>query len=230
MSDSKVIVALGGSVIKTAHDEIKEVARRKMFDVLIHNGGSLFHDFQRATEELDSHSHPLEDLLKDYSVNKEASLKVWDWVGRNRNAPRNSLTKICQERLIEVFIFTALGADFFQLFGNSHSWELLARRCYGDFGKLCSMMRGPFRFVCMGSAVVHPEVFRGALAVARPKEFKADVVDFLDMYRPRTRVARYGDYYRMTHKEYLDKVISGEVKWREERSVPHFQESTGDGD
>jgi hypothetical protein len=56
----------------------------------------------------------------------------------------------------------------------------------------------------MGSAVIHPEVFVKALAIAKPKEFQADVVDFLpDQYRPKTRVARYGKYHCMTHKEYL---------------------------
>jgi len=55
----------------------------------------------------------------------------------------------------------------------------------------------------MGSAVIHPEVFIKAVAVSKPSKFKADVVDFLDMYRPRTRVAKYGIYYQITHQEYL---------------------------
>jgi hypothetical protein len=57
----------------------------------------------------------------------------------------------------------------------------------------------------MGSAVVHPEVFSKALAMIpkRGVEFQADVVDFMDMYRPRTRVAKYGNYYHMHHLAFL---------------------------
>ena len=80
----KIILAIGGAVIKTAYEEIKECARRKMFDVLIHNGGSLFHDFQRATEfdklPTNSNSYPLRLLLDYPELNKEASQLVWNYI------------------------------------------------------------------------------------------------------------------------------------------------------
>ena len=198
----KIILAIGGSVIKTAYDEIKELAEKKMFDVLIHNGASLFHDFQRSTEKLKSHSLDLGEILEDYKRLEKASKLVWVWL-REEYTPVGSLTNICQNRGIPVLMFTALGCDFWHLFDND--WERIARRCWFDFKKLeAYIWRDEFHFISMGSAVIHPEVFTKALARIKPKKFRADVVDFLDMYRPRTRVAKYGDYFCLSHKEYLD--------------------------
>jgi len=210
------IVGIGGAVIKTAWEEIKEVARRGWIDVLIHNGGSLFHDFQRATDkvlqETGAHSYPLHDLLENYDVDEEASKLVWSWLRTEAGAPEGSLTKICEDRKTDVLMFTVPGADFWHLFDRG--WELLGGRMSEDFFILCNRMREPFHFVCMGSAVIMPEVFTKALADVRPKEFRAEVVDFLDMYRPKTRVAKYGGkYYQMEHKEFLTKVLSGEILW-----------------
>jgi hypothetical protein len=110
-------------------------------------------------------------------------------------------------------MFTVLGADFWQLFDIKHSWSDIALRSWFDFRKLKECMSKPFHFICMGSAVVQPEVFTKALAVIKPKSFRADVVDFLNMYRPRTRVAKYGYYWRCTHKQYLN-------MWIKKGSVP----------
>ena len=203
----KTILAIGGAVVKTAWDEIKEVAQCKMFDVLIHNGGSLFHDFQRATEDLgDKHSHRLDDLLKDYSINSKASELVWRWIDK-RESPANSLTNICVNHGIKVLMFTGFACDFWQLFGDRNKWARMGESARFDFDELCGTMSDPFHFICMGSAVIHPEVFTKALAVVKPEEFKADVVDFLDMHRPRTEVARYGEYFLMKHKEFLKQWI-----------------------
>ena len=59
---------------------------------------------------------------------------------------------------------------------------------------------------------MHPEIFIKAVAIAKPQNFTADVVDFLEMYRPRTRVARFGTYYKMTHVEYFNKLLEGEIE------------------
>jgi hypothetical protein len=206
------IIGIGGAVIKTAWAEIKEIARRGEIDVLIHNGGSLFHDFQRATDETlretNAHSYPLYNLLEDYNIDKEASLLVWLWVKIKRGAPEGSLTKIMEDQGKKVLMFTTPGADFWHLFDDN--WSVMAHQMLRDFNYLCDVMKkGQFHFICMGSAVIMPEVFTKALAFAKPKEFRADAVDFLDMYRPRTRVAIHGQDYRMTHKEYLDLALAG---------------------
>jgi len=208
----KTILAIGGSVIKTAYNEVKQAARKGLFDVLIHNGGSIFHDFQLTTEVLKSHSYPLDKLLEDYECNRQASDLVWQWV-LGKTAPKGSLTEICQRKGIKVMMFTVLGGDFWQLFDDSNRkcWTKIGLQAWFDFEELCSIMKEPFYFINMGSAVVMPEVFTKALAVVKPKfKFKADVVDFLpDQYRPKTRVSKYGKYWKMDHKEYMKMWLLG---------------------
>jgi len=213
----KIILAIGGAVIKTAYDEIKECARRKKFEVLIHNGGSLFHDFQRATEgeklPANSNSYPLRLLLDHSELNKEASQLVWNYIYLDMS-PEGSLTKICQKEEIEILMFTGLGCDFWQIFKDAICWERLGKVSRLDFEKLCEIMSEPFHYVCLGSAVIHPEVFTKALSVAKPEEFRTTVVDFLpNQYRPLTRIAKYGKYLVMTHKEFLNLWLKGEVEW-----------------
>ncbi len=196
------ILAIGGSVIKTAHDELREICSKHYIDVLIHCGGSIFHDFQRTTEKLDGHSYSLDSLIDNCEPNRAASELVWTYIEKPWRVPENSVTHICRENEIGVLLFTILGADFWQLFDNR--WELVAKRSKLDFDYLCDVMRKEFHFINMGSAVIMPEVFTKALAVVHPKKFRADVVDFLpEMYRPMTRVAKYGDYFHMEAKEFL---------------------------
>ncbi len=202
----KKILAIGGAVIKTARKELIKVIEQDKVEMLVHNGGSIFHDFQIVVDpNLNSHSYPLNELLEDCECNREASELVWNWI-RGWPAPIESVTELCEEKSIPVLLFTALGADFWHLFNDS--WQDYAIQARLDFERLCFRFRQDnFHFINMGSAVIHPEVFVKAIAVAKPKKFRADVVDFLDAYRPRTRVARYGKYYKMTHKDFLRKII-----------------------
>ena len=201
----KKILAIGGAVIKTAREELRKAIEDDKVEMLIHNGGSIFHDFQLATNNLDNHSYPLEDLLEDYSCNKEASELVWDWI-HGLDAPKGSATRLCQDLRIPTLMFTGMACDYWHLFGVVDDWELLGRYFYVKFEELSFRFKEPFHYICMGSAVMHPEVFVKALSVNKPDHFVADVVDFLDMYRPRTRVAKYGTYYKMTHKEFFNKL------------------------
>lgn len=204
------ILAIGGSVVKTAHEELKTICKLGYIDVLIHCGGSIFHDFQRSTEKLEGHSYPLDSLIENYEVNRPASELVWKWLASGV-APKESVTDICQKNKIRVMIFTVLGADFWQLFDDR--WYLFTNKTRRDFAELCAILsKDDFHFINMGSAVIMPEVFTKALAVANTltptplQNFRADVVDFLpDMYRPKTRVAKYGKYFQMTFKEFFDK-------------------------
>lgn len=209
--DKKIILAVGGAVIKTARNELIESIKLDRIKVLIHNGGSIFHDFQKVTDlNLVGHSYPLDDLIKDYSCNKLASRYVWDWI-RGYRAPQGSATWLCEQSGVKVLLFTGLGCDFWHLFDNN--WADIARKAESDFRSLCSEMKEPFHYICMGSAVIHPEVFIKAIAVSKPTNFRADVVDFKEAWRPRTRVARYGHYYMMRHKKFLQKyMIPGRIQ------------------
>jgi len=202
--NKKRILAIGGHVIKTARKELFEVIKQNKIEMLIHNGGSIFHDFQLATETLESHSHPIDDLLEDFSVNEKCSWLVRVWI-RSDHSPEGSITNLCQTKNIKVLMFTGIACDYWQMFGHKTHWQELGERSYVDFQTLKNRFKEPFHYVCMGSAVIHPEVFIKALSGIKKPEFRADVVDFLDMYRPRTRVAKFGRYYKMEHKEYLKK-------------------------
>ncbi len=208
-----MIMAIGGAVIKTALEELRKVIEQDKVEMLLHNGASLFHDFQRATDErlkkMGDHSYSLADLLNDKELDRPASELVWKWI-RGGQAPDNSITQLCDNKKIPVLCFTALGCDFWQMFDRE--WEKFASNCRKDMVKLVVRMKeGEFHYLLLGSAVIHPEVFRSGLALAKPKKFRADVVDFLDMYRPKTRVACYGTYYRMEFKDFLKKWSSGET-------------------
>ena len=201
----KKILAIGGSVIETAREELIDVIRSGQVEMLIHNGGSLFHDFQLATEDLNGRtSYTLDNLIEDYSPNGKASHLVWEWLA-GRQAPVNSATLECEMLKIPVLMFTGLGCDYWQLFNDS--WEYFAKRCVQDFSTLCTRFTKEFHYVCMGSSVIHPEVFIKAVSVAKNKSFRADVVDVNDVYRPRTRVAKFGTYFQITHKEYLKGLV-----------------------
>lgn len=201
----KRILAIGGAVIKTAKQELIQAIKQGKIEMLIHNGGSIFHDFQQEIDcSLQGHSYPLDNLVNNYACNKPASDLVWNWV-KGGSAPKNTVTNECFMRGIDVLLFTGLACDFWQLFGMSNDWSTLAEQTWFDYKHLVNRFKTPFHYLCMGSAVIHPEVFIKAVAEAKAKVFTADVVDFKDMYRPKTRISKYGTYYKMTHKEYFDK-------------------------
>lgn len=199
----KKILAIGGAVIKTAKKELREYIENGHIEMLIHNGGSIFHDFQQAIDpNLTSHSYPLDDLINDYSCNKEASSYVWEFVEYGES-PEGSITNLCDKMNIPVLMFTSLGCDFWQLFATMEQWSKYGEQSFYYFEDLCERFMTKFHYINMGSAVIHPETFTKAIAVAKNKDFIADVVDFKDMYRPRTRIAKYGTYYQMSHIEFF---------------------------
>ncbi len=203
----KKILAIGGAVIKTARQQFFSIIQKDEVEMLIHNGGSIFHDFQLALEDLGGkHSHSIEEISKNILINKRVSMRIWRYFDL-KDPPPGSITRLCQSKEIPVLMFTGLGCDYWQMFGLQ--WDKIGSKCRHDFTKLSYRMVKPFHYLCMGSAVIHPEVFTKALAmVLVTVKFQADVVDFLSMYRPRTRIAQYGNYYCMSHREFLDKWLS----------------------
>lgn len=202
----KKILAIGGAVIKTAREKLRDVILAGDVEILIHNGGSIFHDFQLSIDtNLDGHSYPLTRLLESYECNREASGYLIRWLN-GANAPDGSVTRLCELENIPVFMFTGLGCDFWQLFIDD--WGIIAKHSKKAFDFLAKRFERRFHYICMGSAVIHPEVFLKLIAYSKAEFFRADVVDFKEMYRPKTRVAVYGSYYKMTHAEFLDKWLS----------------------
>jgi len=210
----KKILAIGGAVIKTAFSDLVDIIEMDEVEILMHNGGSIFHDFQIGRGEIDineSTSYPLSQLLKDgFEINRPTSDHLWRWLKIQENAPPESITGLCERKGIPVLLFTAPGADFWQMFDDD--WQVYAKKCQQHFNLLSRRTAKPFHYINQGSAVIHPEVFLKAIAKSKARHFRADVVDFLDMYRPRTRVAPYGRYYEMTHKEFFLKWKNKEIE------------------
>jgi hypothetical protein len=205
----KKIVAIGGAVIKTgASESLKNLLDD--IEILIHNGGSLFHDFQLAINGFTG--VPIVTLQKDIEINREASEYLGNWIKGDIKAPKGSLTGLCENKGIPVLMFTGMGCDYWQLFVKD--WKDIAESCQLDFNQLRDRFRDrDFHYLCMGSAVIHPEVFLKAIQnLPESISFRADVVDFKDMYRPKTRIAQYGNYYLLEHNEFCKMWLRGEYK------------------
>ncbi len=209
----KKIIGIGGSVIKT---EIGEELKKRIdgIEIIIYNGGALFHDFQLALEGYTS--VPISELTKSLNKIESSSLYLWDWLKGIKPAPEGSLARVCEDNNIPTLLFTGLACDYWVMFDDN--WELLGKRAEQDFEILKKRFQTPFHYINMGSAVIHPEVFLKAMQGINHNNFTADAVDFKDMYRPKTRVTKiehtkkldkitrgdWGTYYKMDFKEYID--------------------------
>jgi len=197
----KRILAIGGAVIKTGMGP-EIIDRLDDVEMIMFNGGAIFHDFQLALEGYTS--VPIVELLKSHDKLESSSLYLWKWIEGKFKAPEGSLVRACEDRKIPVLLFTALACDYWMMFDDR--WNLIAMKSKDDFVALRDRVTDrPFHYVNMGSAVIHPEVFLKSITGVE-HDFRADVVDFLDMYRPRTRVAVYGDYYQMTFSDYMNNI------------------------
>lgn len=195
----KKILAIGGAVMKTE-------ARKYLWDVaddiemLLVNGGALFHDFQMALEGYTS--VPLDELNKSMEKIEYSCMTVARYISYNSKPPSGSFVHYMRSKAIPVLMFTAPGCDYWQKF--MVDWSKLGKRMEVDFNRLCTRFRSfEFHYINMCSAVIMPEVFQKAIQGVPRHYIKADVVDFLEMYRPRTRVAKYGIYCRMDVVEYM---------------------------
>tara|TARA_Y100000310_G_C20675201_1_gene812639 strand:+ start:137 stop:751 length:615 start_codon:yes stop_codon:yes gene_type:complete len=197
----KKVIGIGGAVIKTgAHESLKK--NIDDIEIVMFNGGAIFHDFQLALEGYTS--VPIDELNKSLDKIKDSSLYLWDWIENEKPAPEGSLARVCEDKNIPTMLFSCPACDYWAMF-KKDKWDLLAKKASKDLETLHNRFQKPFHYINMGSAVIHPEVFLKAIQGLKHNNFRADVVDFLDMYRPRTRVAIYGKYYQMTHKEFMEK-------------------------
>jgi hypothetical protein len=209
----KKILAIGGAVIKTARDDLAKVIQQEKVEMLIHNGGSIFHDFQLAVDPPphDMHSYPMEQLMDSQRNLSITNNRIRQWFySFGENTPDKSITRLCNDLNIPVLMFTGLACDWWQF--SIADWSRIAVQTKVFFNYLVDRFkRDRFHYICMGSAVIHPEVFIKAVALAKIHRertwFTADVVDFKRMYRPETRVAQYGKYYRMTHERFLQEWV-----------------------
>lgn len=202
-----IILGIGGRIIKENYDDVKKIADKKLVDIIICNGSVPFHDFQRTTENLKSHSIPLADLLDDYTLDEKSSRLVWEWI-YNNEVPKGSLVDICNSRGIKVLLFASLGTDFWQLFPHvmpKDDWKLVSEKTYENFSLLVEIMKNPFTFICMGSEAHLPEVFVKALALSKQKEFNSISIDPEGKcYRLTTR---FKEHRVMPFKDYFEQMM-----------------------
>lgn len=196
----KKIVFAGGAVMKTpARELLREVLED--VEILCLNGGALFHDFQMALEGFTS--VPLEELNVSMKRIEESCKYVVDWLKDWNNAPKKSIVNDCRKKGIPVLLFTTLGCDYWQMYAENYWWSI-GGKMERDFMVLRNRFsKRPFHFINICSAVIGPEVFQKAIQGVPLKHIRADVVDFLDMYRPRTRVAKYGNYFKRDVEEFM---------------------------
>ena len=201
-----IILGIGGRIIKENYEDIKKIADKKLVDIIICNGSVPLHDFQRTTEDLESHSIPLVDLLEDYTLDEKVSRLVWEWI-YNNEVPKGSLIDICNSKGIKVLLFASLGTDFWNLFNYNtpkFDWRLVAEKTYENFNLLVDAMRKPFTFICMGSEAHLPEVFVKALALSKQKEFNSISIDPEGKcYRLRTR---FKEHKIISFKDYFEQM------------------------
>lgn len=195
----KKIFGIGGAVIKTGAGEHLKKNIDKI-EMIIYNGGALFHDFQLALEGYTS--VPISELNRSTDKIKDSSLYLWKWIKNEVPAPEGSLASLCEKKNIPLLLFTGIACDYWQTFEND--WGILGKKGREDFDLLKKRFhQKPFHYINLGSAVILPEVFLKAISGTK-QEFKSDAVDFLNMYRPRTRVAQFGKYYQMEFKQFFD--------------------------
>lgn len=172
-------------------------------EILCLNGGALFHDFQMALEGFTS--VPLNELNVSMERIEKSCKYVVDWlVGYKVKTPAGSIVKACEDRGIDVLMFTAQSCDYWQMYLDDTIKKSSLWLFDSNFKKLRDrFMASPFHYLNICSAVIGPEVFQKAIQGVPFNHIRADVVDFFDMYRPRTRVAKYGHYYQMEVSEFM---------------------------
>ena len=111
----KKIIGIGGAVIKTgAHEYLKK--NIDDIEIIMYNGGALFHDFQLALEGYTS--VPIEELTLSLNKIKDSSLYLWGWLKGKNKAPKGALARLCEDKNIPTLLFTGIGCDYWQMFRN----------------------------------------------------------------------------------------------------------------
>jgi hypothetical protein len=209
-----VIWGMGAHVIKTGVSPVLiDLMRRGYVSALAMNGAGIIHDFEIAlagatSENVDEALGPgrfgmAEETgrLLNEIIAKGSSdgLGFGQAVGRylSRERPRfsdRSLVAVAEELKIPVTVHVAVGTDITHMHPQASGAAIgdVSLRDFRYFTSCVARLRGGVYMNC-GSAVVLPEVFLKAVALARNRG--ADLgglttvnIDFLRMYRPQTNV------------------------------------------
>jgi hypothetical protein len=209
-----VVWGLGAHVIKTGLSPvIVDLMERGLVSALALNGAGIIHDFELAlsgatSEEVDEALGPGRFGMADETgrelnaaINKGVGhgLGIGQAVGqylRDRQAPHASISVLAAaDRLgIPVTVHVAIGTDIIHMHPDA-SGAALGEGSLRDFRYFVSNVARLERGVYLncGSAVVLPEVFLKAVALARNRGISLEGlttvnIDFMRLYRPHTNV------------------------------------------
>lgn len=209
-----VIWGIGAHVIKTGVSPVLiDLMRRGYVSALAMNGAGVIHDFEIAlsgatSEDVDEALGPGRFGMADETgrflneiVGKASSdgIGFGQAVGRylSRERPRfadRSLVAVADQLKIPVTVHVALGTDIVHMHPRASGAAIgdVSLRDFRYFSSCVARLQGGVYINC-GSAVILPEVFLKAVALARNRG--ADLkglttvnIDFLRMYRPQTNV------------------------------------------
>ena len=209
-----IVWGIGAHVIKTGVSPVLiDLMRRGYVSALAMNGAGVIHDFEIAlsgatSEDVDDTLGPgrfgmaeetgrqLNEIVRGASERKEGLGQAVAAHLATRNAPfaDGSLAVAAHRHGIPLTVHVALGTDIVHMHPDASGSAIgdASLRDFRYFTSCVARLEGGVYVNC-GSAVVLPEVFLKAVALARNKGIALDRlttvnIDFLRMYRPHTNV------------------------------------------
>ena len=212
--DAGVIWGIGAHVIKTGVSPVLiDLMRRGYVSALAMNGAGIIHDFEVAlvgatSEDVDQALGPgtfgmaeetgrlLNQIIAEAAEQKRGlGQAVGHYLSNSGARFRDrSLTAVASELGIPVTVHVALGTDIIHMHPEASGAAIgdVSLRDFRYFTSAVARLRAGVYINC-GSAVVLPEVFLKAVALARNQGANLQGlttvnIDFMRMYRPQTNV------------------------------------------
>ena len=212
--DGGIVWGLGAHVIKTGESPVLiDLMRRGFVSALALNGAGIIHDFEIAfsggtSEDVGESLGPgrfgmaeetgvhLNDAIREGAARGQGLGQAVAAFMSDRNPPHADLSlAVAAHRLrIPVTVHVAMGTDVIHMHPSASGTAIgeTSLRDFRFFASSVARLRGGVYLNC-GSAVVLPEIFLKAVALARNQGISLDGlttvdIDFLRMYRPQTNV------------------------------------------
>jgi hypothetical protein len=209
-----IVWGIGAHVIKTGVSPVLiDLMRRGYVSALAMNGAGVIHDFEVAlagatSEDVDETLGPgrfgmaeetgrvLNDVIRAASQRGQGFGQAVGEYLATHEAPHadRSLAAVAHRLGVPVTVHVAVGTDIIHMHPHASGAAIgdVSLRDFRYFTSCIARLDGGVYLNC-GSAVVLPEVFLKAVALARNRGIPLDTlttvnIDFLRMYRPQTNV------------------------------------------